>query len=893
MSTHQSLYSYIWQHSRRDQIIILLIALSAQPIYFLTLTLPKLIINGPIQGGGFEQPDATKEFLRVSFEMPGFLPPILSGTWTLLEGIPLERLPYLFALSVVFLALVGLNGFLKFLVNTMKGRLGERLLRRLRFELVDRVLRFPPAYLRRVKQAEVASMVKDEVEPLGGFTGDAIVWPVFLAGQAMTAMIFILAQNVWLGLVSGAVILLQAIVIPYLRRPILRLGKLRQLQARELAGRVGEIVDAGADIRSQGTANWERADIIARLGRIFDIRFELYQRKYFVKSLNNFIAQLTPFIFFAVGGYFVIDGQLDVGQLVAVLIAYKDLPGPIKELIDWDLQRQDVEIKYNQVMEQFHPEGMRQPPCNNAEPVPKTPMVPVEFRHVQLADDAGFVMLDGVDTSLAPHQSVAVIGPSGGGKEAFGLALSRQFSLREGSIRAGELDFLEASDEVAGRQVAYAGADAFFFPLDIRGNMLYGLRTQAREIDAARQPESRRLLKEMVRAGNPPLDARQDWTDYDALGSGEPAAILDRIIEVLTIVELEPDIYQLGLQARLDPITNPLIAQRIVDARHALRERLAEPRHQGLVERFDAERFNRNASIAENILFGTSLEPDLQPARLPVLPHFRRVMAEEGLERHLVTMGLSIAETMLEMFSTLPPDHPFFEEYGFIPAAELPAFQLIVRRARSSTLTYADRSALAALPMSYIDARHRLGILTTEVTERLVAARRTFSETLPADLQAKITFYSEDSYNPAASILDNILQGRISHGAAQAHERVGALVRETLDTLDVRDLIIDTGLGFNCGSGGKRLSAVQRQKLSLARALIKNPALLVVNGALANLDDGQKARIVDRVLAFRKSRATLWVLTKDNMADRFDRTIVFEGGRITSDTAMLQPAERS
>jgi putative ABC transport system ATP-binding protein len=884
MSSHKSLYSYIWQHSRRDQIVILCIALLAQPFYFLTLTLPKLIINGPIQGGGFEDPGATQAFMQLSFALPGFLPAWLSGTWTIFSGFPLERLPYLFALSLTFLALVGFNGFLKFLVNTMKGRLGERLLRRLRFELVDRILRFPPAHLRRVKQAEMASMVKDEVEPLGGFTGDAIVWPVFLAGQAITAMTFILVQNIWLGLVSGAIVAVQAVVIPYLRRPILRLGKLRQIQARELAGRVGELVDGGADIRSQGTGNWERAEIIARLGRIFDIRFELYQRKYFVKSLNNFIAQLTPFIFYAAGGYFVITGQLDVGQLVAVIIAYKDLPGPIKELIDWDLQRQDVEIKYNQVMEQFHPEGMRPP-----QEVPPAAAVTkeldrIEFKNVKLADDAGFMLLDDVDTRLSPGQSVAVTGPSGGGKEAFGLAFSRQFALREGVIRAGDADFSDMNDAVAARKIAYAGAEAFFFPVDIRSNLLYGLRTQTRAVDPAGLPESRRLLKELQRAGNPPLDARQDWTDYTALGSADAAGILDRIIEVLSIVGLEADVYQFGLQSRLDPATNTAVADRIVEARIALHARLAQPGLEGLVERFDPNTFNRNASIAENILFGTSLDPDLQPARLPVLPHFRRVMAEEGLEKHLVAMGLSIAETMVEMFSTLPPDHPFFEEYGFIPAASLPQYQQIIRRARSGNLTYADRSALAALPMPYVDARHRLGILTPEITERLLAARRTFAETLPRDLQGRISFYHEETYNAAASILDNILLGRVSYGAAQAHERVSTLVRETLDRLDVRDLIIDAGLGFYCGAGGKRLSTVQRQKLSLARALIKDPAFLVVNGALANLDDSQKARIVDRVLAHRRSRATLWVLTKDDLAERFDRTLIFENGRLTSDT---------
>src|SRR5206468_5998680 len=99
--------------------------------------------------------------------------------------------------------------------------------------------------------------------------------------------------------------------------------------------------------------NYERAEISARLGRIFRIRFELYQRKFMVKFLNNFLAQVTPFLFYTLGGYLVIAGRLDIGALVAVIAAYKDLPAPVKELIDWDQQRMDVEIKYNQVVEQF------------------------------------------------------------------------------------------------------------------------------------------------------------------------------------------------------------------------------------------------------------------------------------------------------------------------------------------------------------------------------------------------------------------------------------------------------------------------------------------------------------------------------------------------------------
>jgi len=882
MATH-TLYKYIWQHSRRDQITLLVIALAAQPFYFLTLTLPKLIVNGPIQGKGFETPGVTQPFLRVDFEFPDAVAEWLGRQWVLFEGFALEQVPYLIALSLAFLALVGFNGFLKFLMNTMKGRLGERLLRRIRYELVDRVLRFPPSHLRKTKQSEIASMVKDEVEPLGGFSGDALVWPVFLAGQALTALFFIVVQNFWLGLVSAVVVSGQAMVIPRLRKPILQLAKLRQLQARELAGRVGEIVDGGADIRMHGTSNWERADIVRRLGRIFDIRFEIYQRKYFVKSLNNFMAQVTPFIFYLLGGYLAITKQLDLGQLLAVIVAYKDLPGPIKELIDWDLQRQDVEIKYNQVMDQFQPDGIA--PADMQAPMATCQALsnPIELKNVTAIDDAGFTLIDDVDVTVPLNQSIAVVGSAGSGKEAFGLLFARQVALKTGTIKAGDANLLSMPEAQVGRCIAYAGPDAYFFPLDLKENLLYGLKLATQRAMA----KADRRFREALRAGNPEFDADADWIDYTALGTNDPKAILDRIVDVLTAVGLESEVYHFGLQSRLDPKANPEAAERIVAARIALHERLDAAEFANLVEQFDPASYNRNASIAENILFGASVYHELQPHNLPKLPHFQRVVAEEGLEQHLVAMGVSIAETMLELFRDFPPDHPFFDEFSFIPAGELPTYQQIMKRAKTAGLTYADRAQLSVLPLRYVEARHRLSLITPEIRERLLAARATFAQTMPREWASRISFYHEETFNAAASLQDNILLGRVAYGVAQAHERVSALIREVLDQLDVRDLIIEAGLAFQAGTHGKRLNTGQRQKLGLARALIKEPDLLVVNGALASLDDQQKTDIVDRVLAHRKGRATIWTLTKEDLASRFDRVLAFDHGRLVSDKAQV------
>src|SRR3982751_6079944 len=390
----RSLFRFIIRYSKRDQLLVVPLVLASMVVYYLSLDLPKTIINQAIQGVSFPSSDSVKH----------------------LFGFDLERIPYLFALSAAFLALIVANGWLKFQINTMKGWMGERMLRRLRYALFDYILRFPLARFRRVKSAEMATMIKDEVEPLGGFIGEALITPLFLGGQALTAMFFILYQQIWLGLIALGVVAIQAFIIPRLRRRQLELGRERQLTARALAGRIAECVEGAAEIHAHDTSNYERAEISSRLGKIFRIRFELYQRKFMVKFLNNFLAQVTPFLFYTVGGYLVIVGRLDIGALVAVIAAYKDLPGPVKELIDWDQQRMDVEIKYTQVVEQFTDEEVA--PAELQAPL-EAPALPRDGRlkltGVTLFDEAGTRLVDEVSFDTPMNEHVAILGRQAGG----------------------------------------------------------------------------------------------------------------------------------------------------------------------------------------------------------------------------------------------------------------------------------------------------------------------------------------------------------------------------------------------------------------------------------------------------------------------------------------------
>jgi putative ABC transport system ATP-binding protein len=867
-------------------LVILGIVVLSQIFYFLSLDLPKAIVNRAIQGQAFTDGRTTTLFFPIAFNVPGFLQAIVGTDHVkLYDGFPLEQVPYLVALSLLFLLLVIINGVFKLQINTQKGRLGERMLRRLRYELFDRVLRFPQLQFRRVKQAEIATMIKDEVEPLGGFIGDAFVAPAFLGGQAITALAFILAQSWWLGTITVVILLAQGIIIPRLRVKVLMLGKARQLTARQLAGRIAECVDGSADIHAHDTSNYERADVASRLARIFDIRFELYQRKFAVKFLNNMLAQLTPFLFYLVGGYLAITGHLDIGGLVAVISAYKDLPGPVKELIDWDQQRQDVQIKYEQVIDQFQPDGVIAAELQAID-APTPPLQgDVAFSNLTVVDEAGSRLLDGIGTTFPLSSKIAVIGPGGSGREGLALALMRLMPAAAGGISIGGKNMADLPEAVIGRHIGYAGPEPYLFPFSVRENLVYGLKhrpVRMPEYDEETRLDRERAMREAKRSGNPTFDLDADWTDYESAGVDGPQALEAKLPALLKTIELDEDVYQLGLRGTIDPKARPDLATAVIDARRDLAHRLADPQMAALVEPFDLDRYNKNMSVAENLLFGTA-KGQLSPERLVENDDVRELMRSLDLRDALVDMGRQIAETMIEIFADLPPGHPFFEQFSFISAEDLPQFRAILSQLGKTGAAGLERSSrirLIQLTLPYIEARHRLGLVDETMERRLLEARHAFAKGLPEEMKDSIEFYDRDRYNANASLQDNILFGRLVYGQAQAAQKIGRMIAEVLDARHLRESVLGVGLDFHVGIAGKRLTAAQRQKIGLGRALLKRPQLLVLNEATSLLDNASQMRIAEAILGSNDGFGVLWVLHRADLARHFDRVLVLRDGRL-------------
>jgi ABC-type multidrug transport system fused ATPase/permease subunit len=856
----RSIYGYILHYSFREQLYLVIVTLLSFPFLYYSLDLPKLIVNRAISGKEYPQ-----QFL----------------------GIEFDQIPYLILLCCIFLALVLINGWFKLHLNTKKGQVGERMLRRLRYQLYERVLRFPLHHFDRTATGQVIAMMTGELEPVGGFIGESFALPISQGGTLLTIFAFMFIQDPVLGAAAVAFFPLQGYLIPKMQRIIRALGRQRVRKVRVLSDRIAETIAARAEIRANDAAAYQLADISDRLGEIYDIRFEIYNRKFFVKFLNNLIGNFTPFLFFLIGGYFVIKGNLSFGALVAVLAAYKDISSPWKELLDFYQNQQDVAIKYEQVVEQFAVPDMLDKRLLLDGPESVEPLRgEITAANLSVVDSDGIPMLEGVSFDFPLGSDVAIVGQSGSGRNLVPQLFARLVTPTSGRLVIGDTDLNNVPLAVSGRRIGYVGPITYLFSTSVRDNLLLGLRHRPNRVpnDAPPSDLSRaRAIEEARKSGNIDYDVAADWVDYRQAGVANAAELDLRIVEVLRLVDLEEDVHLFGLRGRLDPDRQPDAAERVLDARRVLADRLECGGLAHLVERFDPDRYNTNSPVWVNLLFGTPIGPAFEGDALARNAYLQNVLDQTGLTHELLEVGAGVARMMIGLFTGLRPEHGFFEEFAFVSADDLPVFEGILKRMETAgveNLLQPPRERLLSLAFKLVAARDPLDLIDAKLQQRILEARRAFAARLPEELRSSVEFFDPERYNAAASIQENVLFGTVVRGESGGREHVHTAITEVLDELGLRRTLIEVGLDYSVGTGGSRLSEAQRQKLAIATAVLKRPDLMALNDATAVLDGVTEIALLDRLKAEFAERSLVWSLHRPRLASAFDQVLVMEHGRL-------------
>ncbi|MDQ0316999.1 ABC transporter ATP-binding protein/permease [Amorphus orientalis] len=848
----KSLFGFIWAYSKRQQLTILAITVVSFPILYMTLELPKWIVNDAIDGSDFPRTIA---------------------------GYQLDQIPYLMALCGIFLGLVVLNNVVKFVLNVYKGIVGERMLRRLRYKLYNQILRFRLPQFRGVSAGELISMMIAEVEDLGVFIGDAIATPAFQGGTLIVYIVFIFAQDPLLGAAAVLLYPVQGYIIPKLQQKVVILVRERVKNVRKISDKVGESVAGVTEIHANDTAQWHLADITDKLLTNYRIRLEIYKRKYMIKFINNFMNQLPPFFFYSVGGYLVIIGDLSFGALVAVLAAYKDLAGPWKELITYYQNLSNMNVKYETVVENFDPPNMYPAGRLEADGEPDVKLDgAIAFSNVSAVFGSGQEVAD-FDATI--EGQVAVFGTGSSGRTEVLLLAAGLMDPQSGRVEIGGRDLSDLPESVLGREIGYVGAAPYMFNDTIRGNVIYSLRHRPIGDAEVDDDEHKFRISEAGLTGNSKYDFDAPWVDLTEAGVEDVGDLDQHVLDLFERTGLGNDLVRMGLQSNVDPNEVPDLADRVLEARKAVRERIrSDEKLQDLVELWRIDAFNPSGTLAENVMFALPTDPAEPIEAAAHDPDVIAALTEADVHDDLVEIGAKVAETMIELFSEMAVDDSLMGDFSLLSSDQLPAFEPYVRAFHNGGVSAlsADQSAeLVGLAFRLIPARHRLTEIGEDQAARFVKGRQTVCERL-AKLDGRYTIFDEERYIDPLTVEENILFGKPRVDRRGARERIEGFIRDTLTELQARDPIARAGLNYQVGVGGSRLSPVQRRRVGLVRALIKRPKILMLDGTI-----DEEPRLADEVRSVVGEGMLLVGTGSQQVARRFDRVLVLKDGRLVAD----------
>jgi subfamily B ATP-binding cassette protein MsbA len=148
--------------------------------------------------------------------------------------------------------------------------------------------------------------------------------------------------------------------------------------------------------------------------------------------------------------------------------------------------------------------------------------------------------------------------------------------------------------------------------------------------------------------------------------------------------------------------------------------------------------------------------------------------------------------------------------------------------------------------------------------------------TLPS-LYTQIALVPQETYLFGGTIRDNIRYGRIS----ASEEEVAAAARAA----NAHDFITALPDGYDTvvGEKGINLSGGQRQRIAIARAVLKDPRILILDEATSSLDNESELLVQDALDRLMKGRTTFVIAHRFSTIQKADRILVLDKGRIVEE----------
>jgi len=429
--------------------------------------------------------------LVVAGAVLALLPPLLTG-----RIVDLLNPPNVPALARTLAALLGLtvvSGLVNVGETFVAARLRAGAIRSVRARLFEHIARAPYSAFTAHASSELSCRLLSDMDALDTFLQTSLLPTLASAARMALAIGVMIVSSPPLAFVALVSALVVAAPLPGVGKRLRRLREAAIVARERLDTVVQDAVAPGgmALIKLFERERRESEALDVQSAELARLNVRTVTAGQAVAMLSGIVGALGPTCVIAAGIVLVVQHHITTGELIAFLGLQALLYEPIYRLASAHVQFSTAAATVDRVLSVIdlpQETGGAKRPGSNA----------IVFRDVSVSFDAERRVLDGVSFSVAPGETIALVGRSGSGKSTIAALLTRLLPAHDGRIELGGVPLEEIPLGELRRKVTVCVQEPFLHDASLRENLAYARDVVSDEalLDAARRAQALVLVAE-------------------------------------------------------------------------------------------------------------------------------------------------------------------------------------------------------------------------------------------------------------------------------------------------------------------------------------------------------------------------------------------------------------